>query len=70
MRKKLLIASTLLLSVSLSFAQKNEVKAAEKALKGGKTTEAKTAIDAAFGMLSGADNKTKANIHFIKGQVN
>lgn len=69
MKKKLLIASALLLGASFAFAQKNEIKAAEKALKGGNTAEARTAIDAATGMLASADDKTKAKIYFLKGKV-
>lgn len=44
MKKQILIGAALLAS-SLTFAQKDELKAAEKALKSGNTVEAKAALD-------------------------
>ena len=53
----------------VGFAQKNEIKTAEKALKGGETMAAKTALEAASGMISGADAKLQAQYHYLRGQT-
>ncbi|MGK0494147.1 MAG: tetratricopeptide (TPR) repeat protein [Maribacter sp.] len=50
-------------------AQKNEIKAAEKALKGGDIASAKTALEAAEGTISGADEKLQAQYYFTKGKI-
>lgn len=58
-----------LLAVSLSFtafAQKDELKAAKKALKSGDATAAKSAIDQAE---SKVEDKYKAEYYFVKGQT-
>ncbi|NAS30412.1 tetratricopeptide repeat protein [Flavobacteriaceae bacterium R38] len=68
MRKEILIFSALIIT-SITFAQKSEIKIAEKALKGGKTAEAKTALESAEPLIANADNKTKAKYYFIKGKV-
>ena len=43
MKKQIIVALALLVS-TLSFAQKNEIKAAEKAIKSGNFADAKSAI--------------------------
>ncbi len=53
----------------IGFAQKNEIKAAEKALKGGDTATAKTSLEAASGLISGADEKLQAQYYFTRGKV-
>ena len=63
-----------MLAAAMSFsimglAQKNEVKAAEKALKADKATEAKAAIEKAASLLSAADDKVKAQYYFVRGGV-
>ncbi|NER11883.1 tetratricopeptide repeat protein [Leptobacterium flavescens] len=68
MRKQILIFSALAIS-TISFAQKKELKSAEKALKGGNTAEAQTALSAAEPLLANADVKTKAKFYLLKGKV-
>jgi len=53
----------------IGFAQKNEIKAAEKALKGGDSAAAKTSLEAASAMISGADEKMQAQYHFTRGKI-
>ncbi|QWX84738.1 tetratricopeptide repeat protein [Cellulophaga sp. HaHaR_3_176] len=53
----------------VGFAQKNEIKAAEKALKSGSAAEAKTAIDGAEALIGSADEKMKAQYYFLKGET-
>ncbi|MFP2994406.1 tetratricopeptide repeat protein [Spongiivirga sp. MCCC 1A20706] len=68
MKKTFLVAAAVLVG-SVALAQKNEVKAAEKALKANKIADAVTAIDAAYGLVGNADNKTKAKLYFLKGKI-
>ena len=51
------------------FSQKAELKAAEKALKSGQTENAKTTLEGAASLVEGADAKTQAQYHFLRGQV-
>jgi tetratricopeptide (TPR) repeat protein len=53
----------------VGFAQKDEIKAAEKAMKGGDAMAAKTALQGAAGAIAGADDKTQAQYYFVRGQV-
>ena len=53
----------------VGFAQKNEIKSAEKALKSGDATAAKTAIEAASGTIAAADEKTQAQYYFTRGKI-
>ena len=69
MKKQVLIFSALAMS-AFTFAQKSELKTAEKALKSGKTAEAKSAIAAAESLIASADSKTKAKFQLLKGKVN
>jgi len=68
MKKQVVVALALLIS-SISFAQKDELKAAEKAIKNGNFADAKSAINAAEGLISPEDDKTKAKFYFLKGQA-
>lgn len=68
MKTKILILAVALIS-SIGFAQKNEIKAAEKALKGGDSMAAKTSLESVAGMISGADEKIQAQYHFVRGKV-
>ncbi|NHF59762.1 tetratricopeptide repeat protein [Flavobacteriaceae bacterium TP-CH-4] len=68
MKTKILILATMCFSM-VALAQKNEIKAAEKALKGGDAMAAKTALEGAAGMISGADAKVQAQYHYVRGQV-
>ena len=63
-----IIASALFLSVT-SFAQKNEIKAAEKALKAGKSEEAITILTGAEYLTANAPDSEKAQFLFVKGNA-
>ncbi|WP_396211671.1 tetratricopeptide repeat protein [Flavobacterium sp.] len=66
--KYVLLASALLISVS-NFAQKNEIKAAEKALKAGNAVEARTLLQQAEPLLTAATDAEKAQFLFVKGNI-
>ncbi|TDE01399.1 tetratricopeptide repeat protein [Flavobacterium hiemivividum] len=66
--KYVVLASALLLSVA-SFAQKDEIKAAEKALKKGSTQEAATILQGAESLLANASADEKAQFFFLKGNT-
>ncbi|MGB5420433.1 tetratricopeptide repeat protein [Algibacter sp.] len=68
MKKQLIIALAFSIS-AFSFAQKKELKTAEKAIKSNNFAEAKTAINQAEGLLSAMDEKTKSKFHYLKGQT-
>ncbi|MBC9798539.1 tetratricopeptide repeat protein [Sinomicrobium weinanense] len=70
MKKKIFIFSASLLISSLSIAQKKELRDAEKALKNGSITEAKSALQSLDGSISSADDKYKAQYYFLEGKVN
>lgn len=53
----------------VGFSQKSEIKAAEKALKAGSATEAKTALESALALMGSADEKMKAQFYFLKGET-
>ncbi|PJJ08452.1 tetratricopeptide repeat protein [Flavobacterium sp. 1] len=63
-----IIASALFLSVT-SFAQKNEIKAAEKLLKDGKSEEAITVLTGAEYLTTNAPDAEKAQFLFVKGNA-
>lgn len=64
--KYVILASALLISVA-TFAQKDQIKAAEKALKGGKSQEALTLLEGAESLMSNATDAEKAQFFFVKG---
>lgn len=68
MKTKIFILAAMSFTM-VCFAQKNEIKAAEKALKGGDAMAAKTALEGAAGMISGADAKVQAQYHFNRGKA-
>ena len=68
MKTKILILTVALIS-AIGFGQKNEIKDAEKALKGGDSMAAKTALEAASGMIAGADEKIQAQYYFVRGKT-
>lgn len=68
MKRKILIVAAFSFAVA-GMAQKNEIKAAKKALKGGDIASAKTALEAAEGTISGADEKLQAQYYFTKGKI-
>jgi tetratricopeptide (TPR) repeat protein len=64
--KYVILASALLISVA-TFAQKDQIKAAEKALKGGNSQEAVTILQGAEGVIANATPAEKAQYFFVKG---
>ncbi len=65
--KFLIIATSLFISTTL-FAQKDQIKAAEKALKNENASEAKTILEGAETMIT-ATSPEKAQFLFVKGNV-
>lgn len=63
-----LLASALLLSVA-TFAQKDQIKAAEKALKAGNAQEAITILQGAESASAAAPDAEKAQFSFVKGNA-
>jgi len=68
MKTQILILAAMSFSI-IGFAQKNEIKAAEKALKGGDAAGAKSSLEAAAGVISAADVKVQAQYHFLRGKI-
>jgi tetratricopeptide (TPR) repeat protein len=54
---------------TFGFAQKNEIKAAEKALKEGNSAEAKSVLDAAKSLFDAADDRTQAQYYYLLGKT-
>ncbi|MBU2921287.1 tetratricopeptide repeat protein [Winogradskyella psychrotolerans] len=67
--KKLLTLVLLLIVSSMSFAQKNEIKAIEKALKNSNFGDAKSAVSAAEALIGNMDDKSKAKFYFLKAKA-
>jgi tetratricopeptide (TPR) repeat protein len=67
--KKLIALVLLVAFTSMSFAQKSEIKAIEKALKSSNFADAKTSVAAAEALLGNMDDKTKAKFYFLKAQA-
>lgn len=68
MKKQILVAIACLV-VAFAFAQKKELKAAEKAIKSNNYAEAKAALGQAEGMLSSMDDKLSSKYHLLKAQA-
>ncbi|WP_027075441.1 tetratricopeptide repeat protein [Maribacter antarcticus] len=68
MKRKILIVAAFSFTI-MGMAQKNEIKAAEKAIKGGDIASAKIALEAAEGTISEADEKLQAQYYFTKGKI-
>ena len=66
--KYVVLASALVISVA-TFAQKDQIKAAEKALKGGKSQEAVTILMEAESLIANAKEAEKAQFFFVKGKA-
>jgi tetratricopeptide (TPR) repeat protein len=66
--KYAILASAFLISVA-TFAQKNELKAAEKALKNGASAEAITILKGAESVMANASDSQKAEFYFIQGNA-
>jgi len=52
-----------------AYAQKDELKSTDKALKNGDLATAKSSVDQAEGLIANADNKIKANFYFLKAKT-
>ncbi len=68
MKKQVVLGLALMIG-SFSFAQKKELKTAEKAIKSSNYADAKAAISSAEALMSSMDDKTKAKFYFLKGQA-
>ena len=68
MKKTFLLIFTLLLCVT-TYAQKDELKAAEKAVKANDYAAAAAAIGQAEGLIGGADEKSQAKFYYLKGET-
>ena len=68
MKKQIVVALAILVG-TFAFAQKKELKTAEKAIKSGNFADAKSALNSAEGLLGAADDKTKARYYFLMGQA-
>ena len=67
---KRLIIMLIAFAVSFAtFAQKDELKAAEKALKKTDYAAAKVPIDNAEALIANTDDKTKAKFYYLKGET-
>ena len=68
MKTRILIVLAMAFSM-VGVAQKNELKAAEKALKSGSSTEAKAQLESIAGMIESADARVQAQYYFVRGKV-
>lgn len=68
MKTRILMIAALVVT-TMTFAQKKEVKALEKAIKGGSYGEAKTLVSAAESLMSAMDDKTKEKFQLLKAQA-
>lgn len=66
--KYVILASALLISVG-TFAQKDQIKAAEKALKSGNSAEAQSILQQAESLIPNATDSEKAQYFFVKGNA-
>lgn len=67
--KKRVLAIAMLGFTTLTIAQKNEVKALEKAVKSGKLENVESLISSAEGLINNADDKTKAKFYYLKAKA-
>jgi tetratricopeptide (TPR) repeat protein len=68
MKKQFITLLAIFIGLS-TYAQKDEIKAAEKALKSGDVATAKSSVDQAEGLIANADDKIKANFYFVKAKT-
>jgi tetratricopeptide (TPR) repeat protein len=66
--KHAVLVSAFLISMS-TFAQKDQIKAAEKSLKGGNSQEAITILQSAESLIANAKDTEKAQFLFVKGNA-
>jgi len=67
-RKYVILASALLISV-IAFAQKDQIKAAEKALKSGNPAEAVSVLNGVESLVANVDASEKAHFYFVNGNA-
>ena len=68
MKKQLILALAISIG-TFSFAQKKELRTAEKAIKNNDFAEAKASLKQAETLMSSMDDKMKANYHYLNGQA-
>ena len=68
MKTKIIILAALLTG-AVGFAQKNEIKEAEKALKSGDGASAKATLEGASGLIAAADERTQAQYYHLLGRA-
>ena len=68
MKKQILIVGLLMIS-ALTFGQKKEIKAAQKAVKSGDFSVAISTLKGAEGLISNADSSVKEQFYLVKGQA-
>lgn len=68
MKKQIIIALTFSLC-AFSFAQKKELKTAEKAIKGNNFAEAKAELNRAEALISSMDDKLKAQYYYLNAEA-
>lgn len=68
MKTNMLFMAAMLIGLA-GFAQKSEIKAAEKAMKSGDAASAKASLESAAGAIAGVDERTQAQYYFLRGQV-
>ena len=69
MKSKYVIFASAFLISTVTFAQKDQIKAADKALKAGSSQEAITILQGAESLISNATDGEKAQFFFIKGNA-
>jgi len=67
--KTQIIVLAALLTGAVGFAQKNEIKEAEKALKSGDAASAKATLEGASGLIAAADDRTQAQYYYLLGKT-
>lgn len=67
--KKTIVLAGLILTTTLSFGQKKEIKKAEKALKNSEVAEAMDYVNQAEALISGADEDLKGEFYVLKGKI-
>ncbi|MDC6389929.1 tetratricopeptide repeat protein [Maribacter sp. PR1] len=68
MKTKISIIAALSFTI-MGFAQKSEIRDAEKALKDGDAAAAKTSIEAVSGSIAGEDEKLQAQYYYTRGKI-
>lgn len=68
MKKQIVVALALVIG-AFSFAQKKELKAVDKAIKGNNFAEAKSVLAQIESLIGAADAKTKGKYYFLKGKA-